>query len=521
MLPDELKCLEVLIRYITDTKSMDKQARSEFDSISAFEYAKTNLFALVTISILIENYHKHPSFSLESFLENGAIEGRFNTPIVGPTIDVEYRDNYKGFYSELIKALKEGNYTFDNENNIIISSEKIETIISLEWLFRLAEGFKKETYKRVYFYNKNFENDITDKNSLLNYLYHTKTFFVELSCDELNPEFSKTFKEAKEKTDSIMRGKSPVKVDDIIKCFSHNLDDDYKARLTKFKIPAKEVILKYAERMGDDFYHKPLEVQQEYINKWLVDYIESQKISQTDVQKFLVLSELDDQNSYNRIDNKLNNNEISRGRILTGLVTLYISLLNNFDIDYQNLSLTDFKNKIYVPESLQEHLVELNEIIKTINERNNGPERQALREKIEKLKKSISKIDTANNPEKLAQETSELQECLYRFQEEEYQNQTDLEKRNSLQNLIHLEQSETIDELSFDNEKIISLIKRAVSQGRVFIDPLDSSKLVFELYNDELAKITFQTKISIENFIKLVESINYSIEENPCFVRRY
>ena len=163
MLPDELKCLEVLIRYITDTKSMDKQARSEFDSISAFEYAKTNLFALVTISILIENYHKHPSFSLESFLENGAIEGRFNTPIVGPTIDVEYRDNYKGFYFELIKALKEGNYTFDNENNIIVSSEKIETIISLEWLFRLAEGFKKETYKRVYFYNKNFENDITDK----------------------------------------------------------------------------------------------------------------------------------------------------------------------------------------------------------------------------------------------------------------------------------------------------------------------------------------------------------------------
>ena len=47
-----------------------------------------------------------------------------------PAIDSKYFTNYLGFYKELLEALKEDNYIFDENKKIFVSSGKF-TIISI------------------------------------------------------------------------------------------------------------------------------------------------------------------------------------------------------------------------------------------------------------------------------------------------------------------------------------------------------------------------------------------------------
>lgn len=177
----ELKCIEILIRFLARKSNLKDEISSEFSDTETFNSSKINLFNIISINDLIENFDLNQPFSLEQFLMDGKIPGMYDEPTHTPEEDPRYIYDYKQYYTLLVEALKEGNYLFDESNNLFVSSTKLETTVPQIWLYRLAQATKKTKYQRMYFYNKNKENNITDKNALLDYLHHTKTFLVELS----------------------------------------------------------------------------------------------------------------------------------------------------------------------------------------------------------------------------------------------------------------------------------------------------------------------------------------------------
>ena len=71
----ELKCIEVLIRFLAHKVNLSEEISSEFDSTEQFEEAKRNLFNLFSINDLIDNFDLNQPFSLNQFLIDGKIPG--------------------------------------------------------------------------------------------------------------------------------------------------------------------------------------------------------------------------------------------------------------------------------------------------------------------------------------------------------------------------------------------------------------------------------------------------------------
>ena len=139
---NELKCIEVLMRYLAHNSKLTQEIHSEFDETATYEHTKTNLFNLLTIFDLIENFDINQPFSLEYFLKTGVIIGMFEEPTITPDEDFKNKQDYLEFYKNLVEAFKEGNYLFDDTNNIFVSSEKLETVIPQIWLDRLSQAVK-------------------------------------------------------------------------------------------------------------------------------------------------------------------------------------------------------------------------------------------------------------------------------------------------------------------------------------------------------------------------------------------
>ena len=150
MLTNELKAIEVLMKHLVNGTDLRKEAFSSFTDLRNFETAKVNLFNMISINTLLDTYENNPSFSLEFFLFNGIIPGLYENPCVTPSIDKKFQNDIKGFYDKLIQALCEGNYVFDENNNLFVSSEELETVVPQIWLYRLSNAFRKSTYKEMF-----------------------------------------------------------------------------------------------------------------------------------------------------------------------------------------------------------------------------------------------------------------------------------------------------------------------------------------------------------------------------------
>ena len=106
----------------------------------------------------------------------------------------------------------------------------------------------------------------------------------------------------------------------------------------------------------------------------------------------------------------------------------------------------------------------------------------------------------------------------YRREKEE-ENRLENE-RKMVQNIIAYEQEHSLEDIAFDNESIVSLIKKATKSGRIYLDEYKKSTIVIELYSKRLGIVTFKTEIPLENFIVLVENINYYLEDNVSYERK-
>ena len=499
----ELKCIEVLMRSLVNKTELDKEALSEFDRLSTFEQMKNNLFNLISIDDLLSNFNHIQPFSLELFLHTGIVPGMFEDKTQIPTIDSKYFRNYLSFYKDLLEALKDENYIFDENNNVFISSEQIETVVPQVWLYRLAQATKRSKFERMYFYNKNKENNIKDKNELLDYLRHTKTFVVDLTSSNPSDDCQVEFLTAEAKTNQEVDGNREVKVSDIIEIFKSNVSPEYQTTIRKYKLSDAFFLISKAEKMGREFYTEPLELQQKYINKWMLEFIHSNEQAKTETQKFILLASTKKNSTYNP-------NDFDKKQVLIGLFNLYINIIRTIGRDYELVSLQDFKIEEYVSVETQDNIKALEDIIKRVN--SSRVSQAHIRQDLIETHDIVRPLDQVEDKDIISKKKVENSSLTEMLKLQEAIEQACGQKRNQLQDKIRLAQQNSIEDLAFDNDLIIALIVEAVRKGRVYFKP-GSNHLVIELYNDELGKTIFKVSISTTNLITFIENFNYGLEE--------
>lgn len=499
----ELKCIEVLIRSLVNKTDLYREALSEFDRVSTFEETKNNLFSLISIDDLLSNFNHIQPFSLELFLHTGIVPGMFEEKTQIPQIDSKYFRNYLSFYKDLLEALREENYVFDENNNLFVSSGKLETVIPQVWLYRLAQATKRSKFERMYFYNKNKENNIKDKNELLDYLRHTKTFVVEMLSSNPSNDCQVEFLSAEAKTNQEIDGNREVKVADIMELFKRNISPEYQATIRKYKLSDAFFLISKAEKMGREFYTEPLEVQQKYINKWMLEFIHSNEQAKTETQKFILLASTKKNNGYDPKD-------FDKKQVIVGLFNLYISIIRGIGRNYELVSLQDFKIEEYISLETQENIKALEDIIKRVN--SSRVSQAHIRQDLVETHDYVRPLDQVEDEALISEKKVENTALTEMLKLQEAIEIACGQKRNQLQDKIRLAQQNSVEDLAFDNDLIIALIIEAVKRGRVYFKP-GTNHMIIELYNDELGKTIFKVSINTSNLITFIENFNFGLEE--------
>lgn len=499
---NQLKCIEVLLNYILYGQDLRHQINNEYHDTETFDKAKNDLFNYVTIDTLIKSYYERPSFSLETFFTKGTIPGKYDEEIKGPVIDLRYINKYHQFYFELVKALTEGNFVFTNNHTVIISSTNIETEVSEEWLYRLAQAYKTSKYQQICLFNKQDKLHINDEEALKKYLLSTKSFFVELtsSTNDLN----NIAKKAEENTSQSIDKSISVKVDDIITKFKSYLPQDVNYTIEKYKIPDINLILKEIRKNFPEFYRLPFHKQEEIIKSILLTHKNINIHNNDETQKFLLLLDKNKGYSYQ-------GSTIKKQNVIPGLFNVYLGLLMSLNLDYSNISLSSFNIKHFMSISQQEHLKELNDLIHQINidDENN----KNAKEKIDEIWQEIRNINDLENEGLLIKKNAELHQISAYYKKGIATNSIRAAKRNSLQNLIQYEHENDLNEIAFDNDHIMQLLLECARNGRIYINPLNKKQVILELYNGEIGKTTFKAEINIEKLAAFTSVNNYFLEK--------
>lgn len=497
----ELKAIEILLNSLTSKNSTMSVPASDIDS---FTNSKLNLFNIITINTLIKYYEDTPLFSKEQFLKNGTIPNVYQNTVESPALDLSYENNPDLFYGRLLEALKNNQYYFDNEGNICITHPELETSIFPIWLHRLAETMKDLRYKNVFLFNKNKDAKIYDEQSLLTYLNQSKTFFVTLT-NLPNVNMEETFSKLKRKTTNTVAQKDVAKVDDIIFTLKEYTPEELLPQITKFIIPSPVYIVKRANSLGQTFYNAPLNIQNEYISAWLTEYILANDLAAASLQKVLLVK---DTKQLSTIPHE------EKQRAICGLHNVLFTVLDHSDVDFDTISLSDFQIETYLSEKHQETQVTLNEIIGLLDATETSKELKGTQKKISELMDEINKLDSTRDRKELDQKQVTINALFDKYRRIELGRESLIDKRNSLQNVLHYHKEHDIDDLNFDNPKIAALIKKAVVYGQVHINPLDNRKVSIKLINPQTGKTTFVADIKIKDLLKFVEDLNFQLEES-------
>ena len=499
---NELNCLEVLLRHVITGSSLDDEIKSENLSSEAFDYIRKNLFNYLVIESLLNNLHESPNFSLEAFLTNGVVLSERMT-IAIPTYDPRFEGRYKAFYKELFKALAEDNFAFDDENNILVSSENLETLVPREWLHYLNKFYQKSTYQRLFTFNKGPARDITSLDSLKRYLSQTKTFVVRLESSDPNVDYDALFMTAKLVTEKALQGKKEVKVDEIIELFKASLPNNVKVEISKYKMSEATWMIPMIES-DKDFYHRPITDQKETINSWIMSHLDSNKEALAATENFLL----------NPRDPKVLQSREQRNKVIVGLFSLYMTLLSKLNIDFDN-SYFNYYSKVetYMDDEYQSNQIELKRLQKKINYERT--KRSVIAETISAILKNLD----AAEGEELARLDADYSQLLSELNLNELNIQSYSDEINRLTVLNAARKENMIGDIAFDNARLISLIVEAIRCGTVYINAYNKNKLTVELYNDELGKETFRLTIPLEKFLEFVENANFGLDDYSLIMR--
>lgn len=492
MIMNELKCIEILIRHLLTKSNLETEILTEFKDEESFKGIKSNLFNLISIDSLLNNYPQTFFFSLESFLKTGIIPNMYEDRTITPHIESDFKGDYRDFYSCFIKALKDNNYVFDSDNNIHISTELIEATIPEVWLYRLQASAKKGTYERVYFYNKNNISNIPNSKALVEYLRRTKTFIATITTSNPNADYDLDFISARNIVKGKLSHQKEVKVEDVIKLFNENMPPTYEIKSSKYKLSDEYWLVKKADELGKSFYTEPIEIQERLLNKWILERIKSREISLEETQKYLLLS-----NRNNIYD--FNQSKIKTSNVIGGLFILYIKLLNQLSLTPNNIDFQAFKVKRNITPSSQENSIKYSQTGRLINDTNDSLKKVSA--KAEDLLKKINALDIIKDFAQITKLQQEYANLLNSY------NQYEKEKQDHITNLRLIDKSKEEQPIK---ESLLPYLLEAADNGRIYIN---ENNLVIEINNNSLSKPTFICTIHINNLLEWLENINYSFED--------
>lgn len=500
MLIEELKCIEVLMRTLTSHESLETQILSVFDEAKEYKKHKNNLFNLISIKNLMTYYHENPPFSLQNFLNTGIIPGLYEERCVTPTIYESKSSDTTTIFNNIVEALSSDHYVFDDDNNIYVSAANIEISIPQIWLHRLAQGSKKTTVDKTYFYNKNTPKQIHNKEELVEYLRRTKSFVVHMSSSNPNANYQRDFNTTKEQIDSFLRGQREVKVEHIIDLFHRLIPKTYTVETSRHKLADNYWIVSKAENLGNSFYSKSIKEQQEYLDKWINERIKSSELANLEAQKLILLADQD-------VNASIQAN-IDKQEALSGLFSIYINIIASGNISLDTISLSDFRIKNYVPESKQILKSTRNAYNTAIT--NKKVTIEELRQKANELLSDIARLDLIKDFAEISKKREEYNALLERYNKEQSSANRLTDKREEIVTYENSLPSNSVESIAFDSERLLSLINRATIKGRVYISGKD---IVIEDYNQEFADPVFKVMININKFLELIENINFTLEE--------
>lgn len=496
MLIDELKCIEVLLRNIVRNSNLKAEILSEFQEEDSFEEHKRNLFNVISINNLLANFSENVPFSLESFLRTGIIPNMYDEKTMIPEIESDFKGDYRDFYRSFLTALRENNYVFDKDNNLHISTNSIEATIPQVWLYRLSTASKRNTYERVYFYNKAAIPNIPNKKAFINYLRQTKTFITELTTSNPNADYEMDFLSAQNMVKGKLVNQKEIKVEHIIRYFKESIPQTYRVKVAKYKLADEFWLVKKVDAFGNSFYTEPIERQEALLNKWILERVMSNELASQETQKYILLANLENTTAYEQ-------NNTLKENVIVGLFNLYISLLNQLPLeDITNISFHDFKIKSYLDEQTEEEKIFHRQNNLLMEDEENLLNRIA--EEIKQILQDIEQLDIIRDFDLINQKREKYNQLVSIYEEHTKKKQAYQEQNNNVT------AKENIESTPQNNEALLSKLTEATQKGRVYVN---GNQLVIELHNNAFSEPVFLASITIDRLIEWIENVNFGFEE--------
>lgn len=277
-----------------------------------------------------------------------------------------------------------------------------------------------------------------------------------------------------------------------------------------FQLPNTSFILKKVAETQGEFYELPFFKQKKLISEWLLSHEMAHNDYYENFRKYLLLSS-------NKYDFSYIEEQVDIEKSILGLFCVYINLLVDSKIDLFDVSLTNFKLKKYTSPKIEKNMVRLRKIISQINKNRSD---SVISEVINKRMNYINELRDLKKEDEISSQIEVLQNDIAEYRREKEEENRLENERKMVQNIIAYEQEHSLEDIAFDNESIVSLIKKATKSGRIYLDEYKKSTIVIELYSKRLGIVTFKTEIPLENFIVLVENINYYLEDNVSYERK-
>ena len=486
MYANEMKVIEIISNFLDLKGSLSELIDEGFGSREDFLKSKINLFNLISINSIIS---LKPNFSEDDLKE-----------IIAGIQVLRCFDNLSNrkIYETIVECLKSRKYSFDEDNNVFIKDDSIEAVVSPSWLYNLVSMSKKNTFLKVFLFNKNEEMDIHDENSLLNYLYHTKMFLICMNGK--HRRLADNYNHAVRNTKGVLVGKREIKSHEIKDVFSRNIPSSVKTDITKYDFNNYSMFLRKAKQ--GDFYNKTLKEQKEMIKQWI---LEDETISiEANINLSRLLFLINSDKSYDEIAKTVN-----LDMCMASLFKIYMYILAGMDIDYSNLYLSKIRIKNYMDEEFVKNYVSLRDLIKIINS-------TRYKEEITKMQEGVLEdIKTCNEFRKAGKDTENIvnygrvKSGLDKFIERQRELEKLNEERKSIQNIIHFKKTNQPLDLAFDNDKIMDLIEDATLIGRVYVM---NNNIVMEINNKEMGMNILKFVISIPDFVYFIDCTNQELK---------
>lgn len=506
MYRDELKVMEILLNYAIYKNGLKESIEHEFSSIEEYSKAKINIFNLISIYTISSHESELLNIDCEEFINKGITKEK-KEPINGLDLDLKTKMSAKEILKTIIDCLKNRDFTFDRNNNIIINTDKAYITMTSEWLYYLSKICQESSFRKIFLFNKNKENDIIDEKSLLNYLYHTKTFLVTISSEKpinLKETYQAIEKSTKEKLASVSNATSAK----IKETFNSVAKKNANAKIEKYTIPSYNYLIKKANDLEHGFYNLPLAKQKELLSKWLLEMEMTNNRIYEDFRVFTLYAT--PAKSHFKLSSSVN----IENSVL-GLLATYFNILLDSKVNLFEISLSNLKIKKYISPKTKKIYEELRQIIKKINRQKEQAKKQGstsfnIQQRINKI--NFLRDDSADK--EINEEIKKLEKDFVTFKEEQKEESALAQQRNTLQSILHYNQEHSLEEIAFDNQYITELIKEATIKGRLYFNDYKPDHIIIELFDSQLGLVTFRVEITVDELMNLIENINYSLSTN-------